>query len=414
MSFSPFKIYRDAFGGLSREIWLLSGAIFINRAGTMVIPFLSLYLTEARDFTLVEAGWILSSFGAGSVLGSWMGGKLTDRIGYFQVMFWSLIGTAGMFWLLMQLSSFYALCIGVFLTSVIADSFRPANYVAIDAFTKPENRTRSIGLVRFAINLGFSAGPAIGGWIIHSIGYQWLFFLDGVTCLGAAIWLWSALPRKESTAETDQITTDQQGQAALPKKSPWQDRIFLQFLVAQLFIAVAFIQNFSTAPLFFKSEIGLTELEIGLLIGLNGVLIVLLEMPLIHYFEGRRAPISMVRIGTWLLGISFAFLAWPDAGIFLAVMYMIWLTLGEMVYFPFGNTFVLFRTEDHNRGRYMGLYSMIWSAAHIIGPSLGTWLAQVTGFQGLWISMSILSLGSLFLIWRIRTPLSQSQAAQEG
>ncbi|MEO1449665.1 MAG: MFS transporter [Bacteroidota bacterium] len=413
MAFSLIKMYRDAFSGLSREIWLLSGAIFINRAGSMVIPFLSLYLTESQGFSLVEAGWILSCFGGGSILGSWLGGRLTDRLGYYPVMVASLAGSAFMFWVLMQLSGFIPLCIGIFMVSVITDSFRPANYVAIDAYTKPENRTRSIGLVRFAINLGFSAGPAVGGWLIYSLGYKWLFFLDGATCLGAAIWLWIALSPKTAPDKSDDNKSDKAPEKPTGFASPWQDRVFLGFLLAQLLVSIAFIQNFNTAPLFFKSEMGMDEFEIGMLIGLNGVLIVLFEMPLIHYFESKRSPISMVRIGTLLLTASFAFLLWPDAGILIAVVYMVWLTFGEMVNFPFGNTFVLFRTREDNRGRYMGLYSMIWSVCHIIGPSLGTWLAETIGFRGLWACMTVLCLLSLVFIWRVPSTMPETAKSEK-
>ena len=108
--------YKDSFRGLSIEIWWLALITFINRAGTMVLPFLSLYLTEDLNLTLAQVGWIMSCFGVGSLLGSWLGGKLTDSIGYYKVMFWSLLVTGFLFIGLQYISTFYGFAIGIFLT----------------------------------------------------------------------------------------------------------------------------------------------------------------------------------------------------------------------------------------------------------------------------------------------------------
>ncbi|NNC71089.1 MAG: MFS transporter, partial [Flavobacteriaceae bacterium] len=174
--------YFNTFKGLSREVWWLSLITLINRAGTMVIPFLSLYLTKDLGLSLSKVGWIMSAFGLGSVLGSWLGGKLTDKIGYYKVMVFSLLSSGLMFIALQYFKSFESFLFGIFLLMLVADMFRPAMFVAMSAYSKPENKTRTVTLIRLAINLGFSAGPAIGGLIITSIGYNGLFWIDGITC----------------------------------------------------------------------------------------------------------------------------------------------------------------------------------------------------------------------------------------
>lgn len=141
----------------------------------MVIPFLSLYLTENLKFTASNVGWIMSAFGLGSVVGTWVGGKLTDKIGFYKVMVRSLLLTGILFIALQFLNTFTSICIGIFLVMAVADTFRPAMFVAMSAYSKPENKTRSVTLIRLAINLGFSAGPAVGGLIITTIGYGGLF-----------------------------------------------------------------------------------------------------------------------------------------------------------------------------------------------------------------------------------------------
>ena len=87
---SAFQKYINNFKGFRREIWILAIITFVNRAGTMVFPFLSKYLKEDLDYTYSEVGWIMVSFGLGSMLGSWLGGKLTDKIGFYKIMIFSL------------------------------------------------------------------------------------------------------------------------------------------------------------------------------------------------------------------------------------------------------------------------------------------------------------------------------------
>jgi len=145
------QTYLNTFKGLSKEVWWLSLITLINRAGTMVIPFLSLYLTTDLNFSLDDVAWIMSAFGFGSLVGSWFGGKLTDKIGYYKVMYVSLILSGLLFIGMQYLETFALISIGIFVLMAVADMFRPAMFVALNAYSKPENKTRSITLIRLAI-----------------------------------------------------------------------------------------------------------------------------------------------------------------------------------------------------------------------------------------------------------------------
>lgn len=132
----------------------------------MVVPFLSLYLTKDMGLSLEQVGWIMSSFGAGSVVGSWLGGKLADRLGFYDVMIGALLTSGVAFLVLQYVHGFLPFCVGIFVLLLLSDAFRPAMFVAIRAYAGPESRTRAVTLIRLAINLGFSLGPAVGGLII--------------------------------------------------------------------------------------------------------------------------------------------------------------------------------------------------------------------------------------------------------
>ncbi len=385
-----FRSYFESFGGLRKEIWLLSLITLINRAGTMVIPFLSLYLTKSRGFSLEEVGWILTFFGLGSVTGSWLGGKLTDKIGHYKTMVLSLLLSAVLFVLLQFPDSFWSICIGIFLVMTVADIFRPAVFVAISAYSKPQNRTRSITLIRLAINLGFSAGPAIGGIIIETGGYSGLFWVDGITCFLAGILLLKLLHPKKAKTEVEDIIVN--------AKSAISDKPYLLFIAAMILFGFIFIQYFSTMPLFYSDYHRLNEMEIGLLLGLNGLMIFLFEMPLIKFMENRRhTAIGYVIFGTLLTGLSFLVInltGWVGV----LVVGMLLATLGEMIGFPFSNSFALNRSDGKKRGSYMALYSISFSVSHIFGHNSGMQLIDNFGFQFTWYTMLGLALVACILL----------------
>ena len=272
--------YLNTFSGLSKEVWWLSLITLINRAGTMVIPFLSLYLNKSLDFSLSDVGMIMSAFGAGSVVGSWLGGKLTDKIGYYKVMVISLVLSGLLFIGLQFISTYYGIMLGIFLLLAVADMFRPAMFVALSAYSKPENKTRSVTLIRLAINLGFSAGPAIGGLIIATLGYGGLFWVDGITCIAAGFLLLKVLNPKTAKVQDNIVSQN--------PKSAYKDGKYIIFLVAMVLFSIAFLQYFSTMPLYYKDVHVLSEFKIGLLMGMNGLLIAVFEMPLVKWLESPK------------------------------------------------------------------------------------------------------------------------------
>lgn len=379
-----FRAYVGSFSDLRREVWLLAFITFINRAGTMVIPFLSLYLTKNRGFSLEEVGWILTFFGLGSVAGAWLGGKLVDRIGHYKTMALSLL-ISGVFFIFLQFpTSFWGICAGIFIVMLVADAFRPAVFVAINAYSKPQNRTRSVTLIRLAINLGFSAGPAVGGLIIAGAGYSGLFWVDGITCMIAGVLLLKLLHPKKAIENPKEIIS-------IPK-SMMKDKPYLVFIGAMILFGFVFLQYFSTMPLYYAGVHSLSEFEIGILLGLNGFLIFLFEMPLIKYLESRvRSSLFHVITGCILVAISFLLInltGWVG----ILVVGMIFLTIGEMIAFPFSNSFALKRAEGGKQGSFMALYSIAFSTGHIFGHNSGMQLIDKFGYALTWNVMIIFTL----------------------
>lgn len=388
------KLYQNSFKGLSTQVWWLSLITLINRSGTMVIPFLSLYLTENLKFTLSNVGWIMTAFGLGSVCGSWLGGKLSNKFGFYKVMFWSLVLSGLMFIGLQFITSFIGICIAIFFIMLVADTFRPALFVAVAAYAKPENRTRAVTLVRLAINLGFSLGPAVGGLIIYHSSYAGLFWIDGITCILAGLLFFYVLSERKAS---NKIKEEEKG----VKGSPYKDKAYLVFLGVLLLVGFTFMQYFSTIPLYYNDVHHLSEKEIGWLMSLNGILIFLLEMPLVSYYENERfSKYRILAISVLLFALSFLVLN-VSGWVGMLAIGMVLMSVAEMLNFPFSNSFAMKRAAQfNNQGDYMALFTMTFSIAHIFGHNSGMQLVAHFGYETTWYIMATLLLISILgLVW---------------
>jgi predicted MFS family arabinose efflux permease len=381
MLITAFQRYLNNFKGFSREIWILTIITFINRAGTMVLPFLSKYLKEDLNFTYGEVGWIMVAFGCGSMLGSWLGGKLSDKIGFYKVMVFSLFTSGIFFFVLQYITSFWGLCFGMFTIMTLADMFRPAMFVSLGAYAKPENRTRSLTLVRLAVNLGFAAGPALGGLIIMGIGYQGLFWVDGSSCV-IAILIFALLVKEKKKA-----TQQDAHNSILEVASVFKDKVFWIFLFVSFVTAMIFFQLFTALPLYHSEKFGLSEFQTGLLMTLNGLLIFALEMPIVSYFERKqKGKLKIIFWGALMMGFSFYTLL-IDFWAGMLIVSMILISIGEIFAFPFSNAFAMSRAPLGHEGRYMALYTMSFSLAHIVSSKAGLGIIADYGYQVNWFVM---------------------------
>jgi len=373
------SLYQNAYSGLSRNTWLLSIVMLINRSGTMVIPFMTIYLTRpAMGYSIGQAGAVVGVFGLGAVCGGWLGGRLTDRIGFHRVQYMALGGGGILFMLLGQVTSYPLICVCTFVLSVVNESFRPANSTAIAVYSKEDNRTRSYSLNRLATNLGWALGGAIGG-VLASINFHLLFWVDGSTNLAAMLLLRFFLGHSSEpgVARTENA-------AAEPVGSPYRDKIYLGFLACTIVFAACFFQLFSVLPVFYKTALHMPEYMIGLLMTMNGLLITIVEMVLVFRLEGRRENLVYVFWGTCLVAASYLLLDILPLSVYTAYFCMFLTTAGEMMTMSFLASFWIARTQPANRGQYAGLYTIAWSTAQVIGPAGGAEIAQRAGFRVLW------------------------------
>ena len=396
--------YIKSFSGLSREVWLLAVVMLINRSGMMVLPFITLYVSDELGMGLIRAGYIASAFGAGSLTGSLLGGYLSDRIGTYKVILMALIVGGLGFIVLSMITTFYGLLLGIFIVVTITDAARPATMTAVATYSTEEAKTRSISLIRLAINLGISIGPAVAGLLATSVGYFWLFVGDGVTCILAGLFFWMMLSPKKQRNQPKESHSEEPSE---PITSVYKDGYFLLYLFLLMIGLIAFFQILSTAPLFLENELGLTKTQIGLFFTANGLLIFLFEMPIVYTLERIKNAMLWVVVGGIMIASSYYILSMLGPVWLIVSLYTIFISFGEILNFPFSNTIALSRGKGKKLGQFMGLYTMTFSLSLILAPIIGTYIIEHSSYRMAWKAISIIAIISMTGLYFMKNKVNQ-------
>ncbi|HUQ97593.1 MAG TPA: MFS transporter, partial [Chitinophagaceae bacterium] len=336
--------------------------------------------------SLNEAGLMMGLFGCGSFVGGYLGGRLTDAIGFFYVQVISLLCNGLLFILLGYLQSLWAIGLCIFVLSSLGEAFRPANAAAIAAYCSAENCTRCYSLNRLAINLGWAIGPAVGG-LLASYTYKLLFWTDGLTCISAAVLLHHFLARYQTTNHPET-------KPATPTFSKAHaDSFYLICLLLLFLIGVSFFQLFSIIPVYYKTVVRLSEGGIGCVLALNGLLIALVEMVLVYRIQNRRSDFHYIVFGAFLTGLSFLLLTVsPVIGVVLAAMLTV--TFGEMFLLPFTNNLWINRSTESNRGQYAAFYTMTFAVSQVLAPTGASQVVRYFSYNTLFVIDFLLCAGA--------------------
>lgn len=375
--------YRAAFSGLPREVWLLATAMLINRAGAMVLPFLALFVRESRGMPASAVGAVMLAWGLGSIAGATLGGKLCGRMAPLTVQR-AALGLSGCTFLLIPLTPAHVvpMAVAAFVASMSADMFRPAIMVSVADAAPEAVRTRSMALIRLAANLGFATGPTIGG-VLASFDYIWIFVGDALTSWAACwfLWRWVRFPETAGPHGPE-------APGAAARRAAHHDLPFLGLLALMMVLTLALFQTFSTLPLFLRQDYGLPERTIGMLLGMNGLIIALFEMVLLRRIE-HLPQLRVMSLGTFVLCAGLALFPF-GRGVAYAAVAMAVCTLGEMLSLPLSTSLVALRAPAGARGAYMGLYSAAFSVAFIVAPVVGIFVLENFGGRTLWLGVGAL------------------------
>lgn len=396
--------WRD-LGVLPREAWLLFWTSLVNRAGLMVLPFLILYLTNERGLSAGRAGLVLSAYGLTSIAGAPLAGRIADRIGSLPVMRVSLFGTGLLLFAYPFARTFWQLIAVTVLWSLMDVAFRPASLKLMTESVEPTHRKSAFALVRLAINLGMSIGPALGGFLA-AVSFRAIFIVDGITSLLAAGILFSfRAPSSNANAatSTDPVT------APLKSKSVLTDSPFLIFLFGVFLVSVVFFQHEGALPLFLVRTLHQSPAFYGILFTINTLLIVLFEIPLnlatAHWPHSRS-----LAIGGALITIGFGALALASSAALVIFTVLFW-TFGEMLLFPALSAYLGDVAPAESRGVYMGAFTMSTQLGFALGTSFGAFLYADLGPVRTWLIMLLVgALGTAVMAVKSRNLSSTSSA----
>lgn len=376
-------------GYFSLMAWVLAALLFINRLSSMVKLFMALYLRQELGFAIETVGWLLAAYGGGLLIGSMLGGLLSDHIrtarltaALFFVSAWVLLGLGlvTQMWLLAGL---------LLLSGTIDGAIRTLHQRLIMEYCEVAQRPRAQALSRIARNLGMAAAGIAGG-VLAQTDFRWVFFISAALTLVALLWF------VRTTWRRTVLIADETPEAQPGSGLPYRDKPFLWLLAATVLLGMAFDTVYSTLGNYLRDYYHLSTEAIGWQFAINAVLVVALQIPISHWGErwGSRRPLIA---GCVLLALGLGMLP-LGSGLFYACLSTVVWTLGEALFMPPLNVLVMQHAQRGKSGQYFGLFFMAWSASALLSPVLSGQLYGQFGGHSVWVASAALALLSVPLV----------------
>ncbi|MFD0541796.1 MDR family MFS transporter [Actinomadura luteofluorescens] len=373
---------RPRVGGFPRPFWVLWAGTLLNRLGTMVEPFLGLYLTSMRGLSLAQAGVTMAVLGAGSLAGQLAGGLLADRLGRRATLTLATVGTGAAMLALGYAQGLPAILAAALVLGLLLDMYRPAAQAMVADIISPAERPRAFGLLFWAINLGWAVAMVLGGTLAQQ-GFLWLFWIDALTCAAFGLLVWRAIPETR--------TRDARAERTGGFGRVLRDRVMVGYVLVTLIYTFVLMQGMTTMPLAMKQD-GLGPRSYGLAIAANGALIIIVQ-PLVNAWLARRDHSLVLVAGFALVGVGYGLTSLASSLAAYTATILVW-TLGEIIAASVLQAVVADLAPAGLRGRYGGLYGMAWSGGFLLAPLGGTQLLGAGGAPALWLTCGGLALAA--------------------
>lgn len=398
---------RESVAGLPTAFWWLWASTLVNRLGAFVATFMTLYLTLDRGYSASFAGLVVALHGLGGVVSSLVAGVMTDRLGRRPTLLAANVATAFSVALLGFMEHPAAIAAVALLVGMASNASRPAVQAMMADIVRPEDRVRAFALNYWAINLGFAISATVAGFIAeHS--YLAGFLGEAALTLVCALLVFLKLP--ESRPEKgDTAAADAEPEIGLG--TVLRDGRFMGVAGLSFLISLIFMQSSFGLPLAMGSA-GFSTGDYGLVAAVNGVLIVLLQIPVTRFIE-HRDPQKLLVISALLAGYGFGLTAFGGSVGALALTVCVW-TLAEIINSPTQMSLVVRLSPLHGRGRYQGMYTMSWAVASLVAPLLAGAVIDRFGAAWLWGATAVLGTVAGLGYWLLMRSLPEAAGAHEG
>jgi len=378
-------------GYFSVMAWVLAALLFINRLSSMVKLFMALYLRQELGLAIETVGWLLSAYGAGLLVGSMLGGWLSDHVrtarltaALFFVSVWVLL----LLGLVTQVPLLAALLL---LSGTLDGAIRTLHQRLIMEYCEVAQRSRAQALSRVARNLGMAAAGVAGG-VLAQADFRWVFFASAAMTLLALLWFVRTTWQRPVLIN-DERPTDDAGSGG-----PYRDKPFLWLLAATAVLGIAFDTVYSTLGNYLRDYYHLSTEAIGWQFGPNALLVIALQIPLSHWGE-RWGMRRQMLLGSVLLACGLGMLPFGSGLFYVCLSTLIW-TLGEAFFMPPLNVLAMRFAQGGKSGQYFGLFFMSWSASAMLSPVLSGQLYGQFGGHSVWLASALMVLISIPLTWQ--------------
>ncbi|AVH61344.1 MFS transporter [Streptomyces dengpaensis] len=365
---------RETVSGLPREFWWLWTSTLVNRLGAFVATFMALYLTLDRGYSASYAGLVASLHGLGGVISSLGGGVMSDRLGRRPTLLVAQLSTALSVALLGFMHHPVAIAAVAFLVGMASNASRPAVQAMMADIVRPEDRVRAFSLNYWAINLGFAVSAMAAGFIAE-FSYLAGFLIEAGMTLACALVVFAKLP------ESRPVRVAKEAEPEVGLGTVLRDGRFMTVVGLSFLVALVFQQGAVGLPVA-MGEAGFTPADYGLAVAVNGVLIVVLQMPVTRFIE-HRDPKRLLVVSSLLAGYGFGLTAFAGSVGAFALTVCVW-TLAEIVNAPTQTGLVVRLSPVHGRGRYQGMYTLSWSLAALVAPLMSGVVIDRFGAAWLW------------------------------
>lgn len=371
------KIYHE----FPRLFWVVVGVSFIDRiGGTLLFPFFALYITQKFNVGMTQAGILLGMSSLFGLIGSTIGGALTDKFGRKQLILFGLVFSAIStltFGLVNDLNALYPLMVVVGLLSSVA---HPAHDAMIADILPENQRQEGFGILRVVGNLSWIIGPTIGG-VVANINFLYLFIIDAViSCVVAAI-IFRAIPETKpephAHAESESLW-----QTVIGYRVVLRDFAFMAFMVAGMLMLIVYQQMYSTLSVYLRDNHGINPSGYGFLMTTSAITVVFFQFWVSRLIK-RRPPFLMMSFGTVFYMIGFALFGVVTAYALFAVNIVI-ITIGEMIVVPTSQAIATDFAPETMRGRYMAIFGLSWAIPSTIGPGAAGYILDNFNPNLLW------------------------------
>lgn len=396
---------RAVYEDYPKQFWLLVGASFIDMVGNaLIFPFFALFMTDRFDVSVGRVGVIFALFSISGIVGSTIGGALTDRFGRKPIALTSLLVSAAgnlCIGLANDFSLMYPLALMIGLIGSIG---HPAWQAMMADLLPEEKRIEGFGVIRILFNVAVMFGPIIGG-LLAGVSYVLLFSVDAAASLITASILFVFLRETRPQGQAGSAPEETLLQTFQGYRRVLRDTRFITFILVGSVVWLVYFQMNTTLAVYLRDEHGIQPQGFGLLLSMNALMVVALQFWFTRQIRQRGYPSLLVlAAGTLLYAIGFSMFGYVS-GYALFVMAMIIITIGEMLAVPTGQAVAVQFAPEHMRGRYMAVLGFGFAIASGSGPWLAGQVIATLGFEWVWYFAGVIGMMAViaYLVMYVRS-----------